>query len=201
MRGIFESRRNRIHGFRICFSWLLIELLTAVAHQWTHHATGQRVGNLVLALGVYGAALAVGGNGFITAFVGGLAFGAATRYRLGEATEFTEEVGTVLSTFVWIIFGATLVVPLLRAFDVRAFVFAVLALTMARMGPVAIAMIGSGSATGHGAGDGLVRATGAGVGRLHADRRRGPARVGAGGGHARRDGGVDHCLECALARA
>ena len=115
----------------------------AVAHRWTT-ATAQRVGNLALALGVYGAALAVGGNGFIAAFVGGLAFGAATRYRLGEATEFTEEVGTVLSTFVWIIFGATLVVPLLRAFDARAFVFAVLALTAVRMGPVAIGMIGSG---------------------------------------------------------
>ena len=115
----------------------------AVAHRWTT-ATAQRVGNLALALGVYGAALAVGGNGFIAAFVGGLAFGAATRYRLREATEFTEEVGTVLSTFVWIIFGATLVVPLLRAFDARAFVFAVLALTVVRMGPVAIGMIGSG---------------------------------------------------------
>ena len=115
----------------------------AVAHRWTT-ATAQRVGNLVLALGVYWTALAVGGNGFIAAFVGGLAFGAVTRYRLREATEFTEEAGTVLSTFVWIIFGATLVVPLLRAFDARAFVFAILALTVARMGPVAISMIGSG---------------------------------------------------------
>ena len=85
----------------------------AVANRWTT-TTAQRVGNLALALGVYWAALAVGGNGFIAAFVGGLVFGAATRYRLREATEFTEEGGTVLSTLVWTLFGVTLVVPLVR---------------------------------------------------------------------------------------
>jgi NhaP-type Na+/H+ or K+/H+ antiporter len=115
----------------------------AVANHWTT-PTAQRVGNLALALAVYWAALSVGGNGFIAAFCGGLAFGAATRYRLREATDFTEEGGTVLSTFVWTLFGITLVVPLVREFDARAFVFAALALTVARMVPVALSMNGTG---------------------------------------------------------
>ncbi len=115
----------------------------AVAKHWTT-STAPRIGNLALALAIYWGALAIGGNGFIAAFVGGLAFGAATRYRLREATEFTEETGTALSTIVWIAFGTALVVPLLREFEARAFVFALFALTIARMAPVAISMSGTG---------------------------------------------------------
>jgi NhaP-type Na+/H+ or K+/H+ antiporter len=116
---------------------------TAVARGWTT-TTAQHVGNLALALGVYGASLVLGGNGFIAAFVGGLAFGFATRYQLREATEFTEEAGTALSAFVWIMFGAYFVMPLFQFFDARALVFALLALTVVRMVPVAISMIGTG---------------------------------------------------------
>ena len=117
--------------------------VSAVAKHWTT-TTGQHVGNLALALGIYWTALSIGGNGFIAAFVGGLVFGATTRYRMREATEFTEEGGTLLSTFVWTQFGIILVVPLVRSFDARAFLFAVLALTVVRMVPVAISMIGTG---------------------------------------------------------
>jgi NhaP-type Na+/H+ or K+/H+ antiporter len=117
--------------------------LTAVAKRWTT-TTAQRIGNLALALAVYWAAIAFGGNGFIAAFVGGLVFGAATRYRLREATEFTEEGGTVLSTFVWTLFGVSLVAPLVREFEARALIFAILALTVARMIPVAISLRGTG---------------------------------------------------------
>jgi NhaP-type Na+/H+ or K+/H+ antiporter len=116
---------------------------TAVANHWTT-PTAQRVGNLALALGIYWTALAIGGNGFIAAFVGGLVFGAATRYQMREATEFTDYAGTVLATLVWTLFGITFVVPLIQAFDPRAFVFAILALTIIRMVPVAISMLGTG---------------------------------------------------------
>ena len=115
----------------------------AVKKGWTT-TTGQQIGNLALALGAYWAALSVGGNGFIAAFVGGLMYGYVTRYQLEEATEFTEASGTVLSTLVWIIFGSILVGPLIQEFDIRALVFAVLALTVARMVPVAICLIGTG---------------------------------------------------------
>ena len=51
---------------------------------------------------------------------------------------------TILSTLIWTVFGASLVVPLLRAADARAVIFAILALTLVRMVPVAISMIGTG---------------------------------------------------------
>jgi len=120
--------------------WLFAQ---AVKMGWTT-ITGQQVGNLALALGAYWGALSVGGNGFIAAFLGGLLFGYMTRYQLEEATEFTEASGTVLSALVWIIFGTILVGPLIEEFDARALVFATVALTFARMVPVAICLIGTG---------------------------------------------------------
>lgn len=114
----------------------------AVKRGWTA-ATGEQIGNLALALCAFWAAKALGGNGFIAAFVGGLLFGHATRERLHVATEFTEASGTLLSLFVWAVFGANLVPPLLQAFNPLALGYAVLSLTVIRMLPVAIALIGT----------------------------------------------------------
>jgi len=115
---------------------------TAVKRRWTSKTTEQ-IGNLALALCAYFGSAALGGNGFIAAFVGGLLFGYATRDHLHEATEFTETSGTLLSLFVWTVFGANLVAPLLQSFNSLAFLYGLLSLTLIRMLPVAIALIGT----------------------------------------------------------
>jgi NhaP-type Na+/H+ or K+/H+ antiporter len=115
----------------------------AVKRGWTAVA-GEQIGNLALALCAFWAAKALGGNGFVAAFVGGLLFGHATRERLHVATEFTETSGTVLSLFVWTAFGANLVPPLLQTFTPLALLYALLSLTVIRMIPVAISMIRTG---------------------------------------------------------
>jgi NhaP-type Na+/H+ or K+/H+ antiporter len=84
---------------------------TAVKRDWTA-VTGEQIGNLALAMCAFWAAKALGGNSFVAAFVGGIMFGHATRERLHVATEFTETSGTLLSLFVWAVFGANLVPPL-----------------------------------------------------------------------------------------
>ena len=114
----------------------------AVKRSWTS-ATGEQIGNLALALCALTAAKALGGNGFVAAFVGGLMFGHATRERLHIATEFTETAGTTLSLLVWTAFGANAVGPLLQAFNPLALLYAVLSLTVIRMLPVAISMLGT----------------------------------------------------------
>lgn len=133
--GIFVGVIGGLVGGRL--------FVTAVANNWTT-TTAQRVGNLAMALGIYFSALSVGGNGFVAAFADGLVFGEVARFRLHEATEFTEESGTALSMLVWTIFGTSLVAPLVRALEPRAFVFAIVALTIVRMVPVAISLIGTG---------------------------------------------------------
>lgn len=114
---------------------------TAVQNHWTSK-TALQIGNLALAMVCYYGSLMVGGNGFIAAFVGGLLFGYITRRKLEEATEFTESGGTLLSLFVWALFGANVVIPLFQNFNAMAFLFAVLALTAVRMVPVALALSG-----------------------------------------------------------
>jgi NhaP-type Na+/H+ or K+/H+ antiporter len=98
-----------------------------------------------LALLAYLGSVAIGGNGFIAAFVGGLIFGAATRGSMHGPTEFTETVGLFASFFVWTVFGALFVGPVLTTrIDPAAIAYAVLSLTVVRMVPVAISLLGVG---------------------------------------------------------
>ena len=72
-------------------------------------------------------------------------FGAATRRRLAEPVQFTETLGTSASFVVWSIFGALFVGDLLTTHDLsaRPIVYAILSLTVIRMVPVAIVLIGT----------------------------------------------------------
>jgi NhaP-type Na+/H+ or K+/H+ antiporter len=108
--------------------------------KWTSGAPLQ-FSVLALALGAYLGSITLGGNGFVAAFVAGIAFGAITRARLAESAEYTETTGTFLSLMVWTIFGAVFVVPAaLMLFDWRVVVYALLSLTAIRMVSVALAM-------------------------------------------------------------
>jgi sodium/hydrogen antiporter len=97
---------------------------------------------LAIAILAYSLALVTDTNGFVAAFVAGLAFGAGIR-ATEEVLGFTEEVGTLLSLLVWFSFGSAMLVPGLQAATWRDLVFAVLALTVARIAPVALALWGS----------------------------------------------------------
>jgi NhaP-type Na+/H+ or K+/H+ antiporter len=95
-----------------------------------------------LALFAYATALVAGINGFVAAFVAGIAFGAAVTDN--ELLAFAEEAGTLMSLLVWFIFGAVVVIPGFKAAGWRETVFALLVLTVGRMGPVALALAGVG---------------------------------------------------------
>ncbi len=98
-----------------------------------------------MALAAYFGSVAIGGNGFIAAFVGGIVFRAVARSQFVEPTEFTETFGTFLSLLVWGIFGAILVSAALGDMtDWRPILYAILSLTVVRMAPVALALRGVG---------------------------------------------------------
>jgi len=102
-------------------------------------------GSAVLALAIcaYACALSLHGNGFIAAFVGGLAFGTASG-RSGEPLiPFAEEAGALVSLLVWLAFGAVAVAPAAENLDWQIAGYAVLSLTAIRMIPVAIALAGT----------------------------------------------------------
>ena len=93
----------------------------------------------------YGVAVALGGSGFIAAFVAGAVFG-GLRGEVGEAnSQLSDETGNLLGGVTFLVFGAVLLGPALKHVTWEIALYAVLSLTLVRMLPVAIAMIGTGS--------------------------------------------------------
>ncbi|MGZ5418170.1 MAG: cation:proton antiporter domain-containing protein [Nocardioides sp.] len=99
---------------------------------------------LALALAAYAAALTLNGNGFVAAFCGGLAFGAAAGRRGPAELLFLEQASGLVSLLVWLVFGAIAVPVMLDRVDVSVVLYAVLSLTVVRMVPVALATVGAG---------------------------------------------------------
>ena len=98
---------------------------------------------LGLAVCAYASAVAVHGNGFIAAFVAGLAFGTASGRRGEPLVPFVEETGALVSLLVWLAFGAVELVPAIESLTWQMVVYAILSLTVVRMVPVLIALTGA----------------------------------------------------------
>jgi sodium/hydrogen antiporter len=104
--------------------------------------SSQRIALLALAIIAWALADQVGGNGFIAAFVGGLAVG-PTVERVGEQLiRFTEAEGQLLNLSVFFIFGV-LVVGLMEPLSWEVALYALLSLTLIRMLPVAASLVGT----------------------------------------------------------
>jgi NhaP-type Na+/H+ or K+/H+ antiporter len=104
------------------------------------------LGVLVLPILAYCLVALVGGNSFVACFIAGTAFTASASWVDDEesALDRTEGLSELLGFAVWLVFGLT-VVPLLWAqVGWRELLFAALSLTVFRMAPVAVCLIGTG---------------------------------------------------------
>ena len=108
-------------------------------------AEGGFAGSAVLALAIcaYACAVALHGNGFIAAFVGGLAYGSTSGEHGERLVPYVEETGALVSLLVWLAFGAIAVVPAFESLTWQRVLYAVLSLTVIRMVPVALALAGT----------------------------------------------------------
>ena len=61
-----------------------------------------------LALAAFGLSVVLGGNGFIAAFVAGIAFRRVGNGRIADAQHLTEGLTVLMSVVVWLLFGAAL---------------------------------------------------------------------------------------------
>ncbi len=109
-------------------------------------AEGGFAGSAVLALAIcaYACALALHGNGFIAAFVGGLAYRLCGGHRGERLVPYVEETGALVSLLVWLAFGAVAVESAVQSLTWQTAVYAVLSLTLIRMAPVALSLAGTG---------------------------------------------------------
>jgi len=103
----------------------------------------RRLATLATAVACYGLAAALGGSGFIAAFVGGLVFGWLNRQEVTALTELVVDGGALLEAVTFILFGSVVVGPLLHQVDGTVVLYVALSLTVIRMVPVAVSLIGS----------------------------------------------------------
>jgi NhaP-type Na+/H+ or K+/H+ antiporter len=103
-----------------------------------------RLGVLTLPLLAYAGAVVIGGNGFVAAFVAGVFFEPEARLLPPDALHLVEDVGALLSLALWFVFGAivndTITAGLVTW---QIVVYAALALTVVRMLPVAVSLLGT----------------------------------------------------------
>jgi NhaP-type Na+/H+ or K+/H+ antiporter len=128
----------------------------AVVGAWALRTTARRgwIAEPWLALPIVALALAcfcltqfAGGSGFIACFVGGLVFGALTKDHKHAVLAGAEGTGEAFSLVTWVAFGAAVVGQLPGTLDWRVLTYAVLSLTVVRMLPVFLGVLGFGVRT------------------------------------------------------
>ena len=99
---------------------------------------------LALAVLAYTGAVAVTGNGFVAAFVAGAAFGATAGRAGPREVRYVEVTADLASLLVWLVFGAVALPVVADIVTWQVVLYAVLSLTVLRMAPVALVLLGSG---------------------------------------------------------
>jgi NhaP-type Na+/H+ or K+/H+ antiporter len=113
----------------------------SVQRGWMNRDFQELSGIALAIIAAMGAEL-IGGNAFIAAFVGGLAFGNVST-RVSEGLyDFAEAEGTLLMLLTFVIAGAALLPEALHAATWETVIYAVLSLTIIRLLPVWVSLLG-----------------------------------------------------------
>jgi NhaP-type Na+/H+ or K+/H+ antiporter len=128
----------------IAIGWIGGKILVESARRDWVGAMWLQIGALALAIAAYGLAVGLGGSGFVAVWITGLLLGRLTRDELDEVSGFSETLGTGLTMTSFLVFGAVILGAALADLTWQIALYAVLSLTVIRMVPVALAMIGSG---------------------------------------------------------
>jgi NhaP-type Na+/H+ or K+/H+ antiporter len=142
VRLVFEQIGYGLLGGLIAAVIGSLLLAWATRHGLTT-SSWRRLGTLATAAACYGLAAPLGGSGFIAAFAGGLVFGWLNHEEAAPLTELVIDVGQLFEAVTFIVFGAVVVGPLFHHVDGRVVLYAALSLTVIRMLPVAVSLLGS----------------------------------------------------------
>jgi NhaP-type Na+/H+ or K+/H+ antiporter len=97
---------------------------------------------IALALLCFGLAQWLGGSGFIACFVGGLTFGGLTKRQKAKFLHAAERTADVLALMTWFALGTVAIRLLFNQISWQIILYAVLSLTVVRMLPVCLCLIG-----------------------------------------------------------
>lgn len=125
-------------------AWQLLQL--SAKHNWQMPMWSQLT-LPGLALLCFALAQTLGGSGFIAAFVGGLLSGHLLDKQKHHLLQASEEFASLLSVLTWVVFGALVIPKAWSSFTPQIWLYAVLSLTLVRMLPVLISLLGTGLKT------------------------------------------------------
>ncbi len=108
---------------------------------WITHSF-QDLSALGLSVLAFSLAEVVGGNGFIAAFAAGLILGNSSRAICTCLFDFGESEGQLLTLLTLMVYGAVMVLPALDHINGPIVLYSILSLTVVRVLPVAISLIG-----------------------------------------------------------
>ena len=114
---------------------------------WMSHSF-QQLSAIALALLAFAGAEAVHGNGFIAAFVAGLVLGNTAKTICTCLIDFAEAEGQLLALLAFLVFGAAEIGPALGGVSGTVLLYAVLSLTVIRMLPISLSLLGAGLGAG-----------------------------------------------------
>jgi NhaP-type Na+/H+ or K+/H+ antiporter len=114
--------------------------------RWSESDLSAIAGLCVAALCYLGAE-AVGGNGFMAAFVGGMAFGATAGAACEGVHQFLEREGELMMIVVFMLLGCALAGPALALATHAVIAYALLSLTIVRLLPVGLSLLGTETST------------------------------------------------------
>jgi NhaP-type Na+/H+ or K+/H+ antiporter len=151
-----EAAHGSVNGLWFAASQISFGPIAGIAIAWPagwmvqHAASANRINRayehfagLAIALGAFGTAELIGGNGFIAAFTAGLVIGNTTSTLCERLREFAEDEGQLLALISFLVFGAAMLPAGLKAYDWTTGLYIILSLTAIRMVPVALALLGT----------------------------------------------------------
>jgi len=128
----------------IAIGWLAARALDWAQYRDWINVTSQGVLFLATAFTAFVLSETIGGNGFIAAFVAGAIFGNTFRHDIHFITNFMEGQGQILTMFAFFVFGAVLIPAGIAHMSVQALIVAVAFLTVIRILPIWLSLLGSG---------------------------------------------------------
>ena len=131
-----------VAGFLVSFP--AARLVQRAANAGFINRSYEHFAGVAIAFGAFGLAELIGGNGFIAAFTAGLVVGNTTQSVCERLQEFAEDEGQLLTLIAFLVFGAMMLPPALEALDGSVLVYIALSLTVVRMIPAGLALLGSG---------------------------------------------------------
>lgn len=140
--GLTQVTLGPLAGIAVGYAGAKLVVLCNRAGWMTETAEGMVA--LALAFGSFGLGELIYGNGFIAAFVAGLTFSNTLSQKCAYLFEFAESEGQILVLLTFFAFGCVMIPIAIPDIGALSVVYALLALSILRMLPVSLSLLGTG---------------------------------------------------------